>query len=76
MSNPQASPHYSLEAPTTGPEEGPHIMPRTAPVDELDLDDLDLDAPDFETQDLRDAQELQDFRTLSTGYPARPGTLR
>lgn len=41
-----------------------------------DLDGWDPDALDFDTQDLIEAQELVDFRVLSTGLPARPGTRR
>jgi hypothetical protein len=46
----------------------------------FDLDllspEVDLDLADFDTLDALDSADAQDFRSLSTGLPARPGTLR
>ena len=39
-------------------------------------DERDLDALDFEDQDRIEAQEAEDYRALTTGLPARPGTRR
>lgn len=38
--------------------------------------ELDYDLLDFEARDVIDARAEQDFRTLTTGLPARPGTRR
>lgn len=40
------------------------------------VENLDLDLLDFDEEDRRDADHAVDFRTLTTGLPARPGTLR
>lgn len=42
------------------------------PVDET----LDYDLMNFEERDLYDELVAEDFRSLMTGLPARPGTLR
>lgn len=39
-------------------------------------DEADYDLLTFEQRDLVDAQREQDFRALTTGLPARPGTRR
>lgn len=38
--------------------------------------EADYDALDFEDRDVVDARQEQDFRVLTTGLPARPGTRR
>lgn len=38
--------------------------------------DLDLALLDFDELDVVEAEELDSYRALSTGLPARPGTRR
>jgi hypothetical protein len=43
---------------------------------DLPGDDLDYDWLDFDDRDVIDEAVSVDFRALSTGLPARPGTRR